>query len=165
METEWKIVATEWVAGIPVAQPRARSRKGMVGVYDPGNAKVWKSRVKAAFGEAPRPPAGPTRVDIDFYYPRPKKFSGPIQQLLRMAYGEIPEGRVDYIKTPDLDNAYKAPLDAFQESPGGALYSYLADDRFVCQGEIRQFYCAVGGHSGARISVFVRVPVEVEGRE
>ena len=102
-----------FVQGTPKPQPRTRARafragnKSIVQVYDPGTAADWKKRV---WDEAWRVrPAlrleGPCRVELRFYFKRPKSLC-----RLRDLVAPFPHGR-----KPDADNLAKAILDVLTE--------------------------------------------------
>ncbi len=156
MRFHWVLLHEVRVDGIPKAQPRARSRKGQVGVHDPGDADDWKTIVRQAFKplRSTAPMDEPLRIDVDWYLPRPQTFT----KKTRLAYGgkskDIPTGPVLHLSLPDLDNLYKAPLDALKD------LGYFRNDSLVCQGELRKFYHAEGGRPGARFRVMVWRPVE-----
>ncbi|HSC08078.1 MAG TPA: RusA family crossover junction endodeoxyribonuclease [Steroidobacteraceae bacterium] len=127
------------VRGLPKAQPRARSRKGLMGVYDPGTADGWKALVVGAAREH-RPSAPldvPLRVSIDFLFPRPKS-------LMR---AKDPEGELYHTGRPDRDNLDKAVLDALKQD------GWFRDDSLACAGEIRKLYHAKSGVPGARVTI------------
>lgn len=152
----WIQIAEVRVIGGPKGQPRARSRTGQIGVYDPSTAAAWRAHIGAKFEQQKpqRPGFEPVRIDVDFYFARPQKFAGRIGKALRVIYGrKLPDCALEYIKIPDLDNCYKAVLDELQS------ISYIAEDAIVCVGLIRQFYHAVDGQPGARIRIKVLRPV------
>ncbi len=148
---QWVLLHELRIDGIPRAQPRARSRGKFPGVYDPGTANDWKSIVRAAF--APWRPDTlldePLKIDIDWYFARPKTFN----RRTREAYGgkskDIPKGSVLHSSKPDRDNADKAVLDALQD------LGYYRDDALVCDGHLRKFYHGEGGRPGARVRIMV----------
>lgn len=147
----WQPLLAFRVDGEPKGQPRARARQGLRGVYDPGTADGWKALVGLA-ARPHRPPSPldePLRIDIDFYFPRPRTFS----KRVRAAYGgrskDIPAGPVLHLSKPDRDNSEKAALDTLVQC------GLLRDDAIVCAGEVRKFYHAEGGRPGAEIRVFV----------
>lgn len=151
MAYQWQTIRTVRIDGIPVGQPRARSRKGQRGVYDPGTADSWKGDVqRALLPSRPRSPLDePLRIDIDFYFPRPLNFS----KRVRSAYGgkarDIPLGAVIHIKKPDIDNANKAVLDALTDM------GYVRDDALVCDGRVRKLYHELGGRPGAQVRIMI----------
>lgn len=107
------IVLAEGVTrGEPRPQPRPRAtRRGRgIRVYDPPNAKLWKSLVEAStldwtfYEEGPFD--GGLAVDTLFLLPRP-------QRLMRK---KDPEGFIEHISTPDNDNMIKAYLDGINQS-------------------------------------------------
>lgn len=151
MAYAWVELLTVRIYGKPKGQPRSRSRRGQMGVYDPGTADGWKAIVAHAF--LPHVPAEPydepLRFDIDIYFPRPRSFN----KRTRDAYGgrskDIPDGAVLFTGKPDRDNADKAILDAV----GGV--GFYRDDSLVCDGQIRKFYAARVGKPGARVRVML----------
>lgn len=136
-----------WVLGTPKAQPRPRAFARKMGntfvarVYDAGTAEGWKGSI--AMAAAPfRPPSpllGPLRVDIDFYFPRPK-------YLMARKY---PDGPMRHTSKPDRDNLDKAALDCL------TTLGFWDDDSQACEGEPRKFYVAKGNQPGARIVITV----------
>ena len=136
MKPQWLQIAEVRVIGGPKAQPRARSRKGQIGVYDPSTAAAWRAHIGAKFDlEQPEKPVfEPVRIDCDFYFARPAKFGGRIGKALRAVYGNpLPDCALEHIKIPDIDNCWKAPLDELKE------IGYLCDDAIVCAGFVRKF--------------------------
>ena len=120
------------VFGDPKAQPRVKSRvffksgKAISGVYTPSGANGWKEAIAiAAMADHPFPPlAGPLRMDVTFYFARPKR-------LLRK---KDPDGPIWHTDKPDRDNLDKCVLDTL------TACGYWHDDRQVCMGTIRKFY-------------------------
>lgn len=144
----WRVYDTHFIAGLPKGQPRARSAKGMKGVYDPGTADHWKMLVRASFEKAlPEVPFDePLRIDMDFFFKRPKVFN----KRTREAYDgtkNIPSGVVLHTSKPDRDNLEKAVLDAMVN------VGYMRDDSLVVAGQVRKFYHARDGRPGAIIVV------------
>ena len=95
------------VQGTPKGQPRPRafSRGGTAGVYDPGTAEGWKSEIALAL----RPWArlnepGAVQVEMAFRFERPKSHRVPSGALRRTAPDEM-------VYRPDTDNLVKAVLD------------------------------------------------------
>lgn len=125
---------TIWVAGTPVGQPRvkATNRGKHASVYDPGTANEWKARVHlAAEKYTPTEPLSmPLRVDLTFYFPRPKrhfrtgKHAGQLKDSAPLLH----------VGKPDLDNAFKAVADQLTVS------RMWIDDAQVCDGRIRKLY-------------------------
>lgn len=149
----WEIVKRFDVLGIPKGQPRGRSfvrqAKGrtMSGIYDPGTADDWKARIiSEAFRVLPVSPlTGPVRVDIDLFFPRPKR-------LCRKA---DPDGPVLHTAKPDRDNSDKCVLDALTQ------VGFFADDAQVCGGEVRKWYHGKDGRAGARVVVSIIPAVHI----
>lgn len=146
---EWVKIHDFRIDGIPKAQPRARSRGKAPGVYDPGTAEGWKALVCAAFARIrpDEPFDQPLKVDVDWYFPRPRTFN----KRTRAAYGgksrDVPKGIVLHTSKPDRDNCDKAVLDALTN------LGFMRDDALVCDGLLRKFYHAEGGRPGARVRV------------
>lgn len=123
-----------WVAGIPKGQPRAKAcnRGKHAAVYDPGTANEWKAQVHMAakpfIPSTPLP--GLLRVDITFYFPRPKSHYRTGKHA-----GELrPDAPDWHTGKPDRDNADKAVLDQLTVS------RMWLDDSQVCDGRIRKRY-------------------------
>ncbi len=151
MPYQWQALLSVRVDGIPKGQPRSRSRKGQRGVYDPGTAEGWKEDVVRAFMPSrPLSPIDePLRIDIDFYFPRPRT----LNPRVRAAYGgssrDIPRGAVLFFAKPDRDNADKAVLDALTDM------GYIRDDALAADGLLRRRYHGEGGRPGAQIRIMV----------
>jgi len=127
------------VHGQPKAQPRARSRVGFRGVYNPPTAKGWKELVYAAAcaQRQEKPLEGPLRVDLWFYMPRPKSKSRK----------KDPDGPIWHIAKPDRDNLDKAVLDAITQS------GLWTDDCIVCDGRISKMYHEKDGVPRVRVEI------------
>ena len=110
------------VYGFPIAQGRPRAVRvgGGIRVYDPETSRDWKRTVQGQL-LAVKPPvllAGPLRVSLYFFLPRPK--SAP--------------KRVIYVTTrPDVENLAKACLDAMT----GLIY---VDDRQIVDLHVTKEY-------------------------
>lgn len=120
-----------WIPGEPKGQPRAKAcRRGKhAGVYDPGTANEWKAAIHIyAQPFIPKEPlASELRVDLTFYFPRPKshyRSSGTLKD----------KSPVFCVKKPDRDNADKAVLDQLTVS------RMWLDDCQVCDGRIIKRY-------------------------
>lgn len=134
-----------FIEGEPKAQPRARafSRKTATSIitrmYDPGTADGWKGCVMRALAPwANRELSGPVRIDLTFFFPRPKY----------MLTKKFPEHEVWHTKKPDRDNCEKAVLDAMKD------IKVLADDCVVCDGRLRKF---IVRKNGGRIGAYLRL--------
>ena len=136
---------TFFVPGTPKAQPRPRAFARKFGakfsarVYDPGTAEGWKSAIAVAarpFLPA-EPLKGPLRVDITFYFPRPKYHFRSNGELKPTA-PEWHTGR------PDRDNCEKSSADALTQ------LGMWEDDGQVCSGTIEKRYSF---QSGAEIRI------------
>lgn len=136
-----------FVVGLPKAQPRAKARAfgKFAQVYNPKTADDWKMIVRhearrawEASGDA-SPWTGPLRVDLSFYFPRPKSH-------LR-SNGELkPSAPIWHVAKPDRDNLDKGVLDALTN------LGLWADDKQVCDGRIRKLYSA--RQPGCSITIF-----------
>src|ERR1017187_2050534 len=101
-----------FAAALPKAQPRSKARAfgKFAQVYNPKAADEWKMIVRneaeKAWGIPPcRPWEGPLRVDLTFYFPRPKAHF--------RSNGELkPNAPRWHTGKPDRDNSDKAVLDA-----------------------------------------------------
>ena len=138
------------VAGLPVAQPRARARAFAVGgkmmarVYEPQDAGLtkkgtgvtqWRHEVKVRFEESGITYFdGPVGVNIAFFFPRPGRFSRPTDIIQRK--GAYPPGPIPMTTKPDRDNLDKAVLDSLK----GIAWK---DDNQVFVGTIEKYYCAL----------------------
>lgn len=134
-----------WVSGIPKAQPRPRAFARKFGdkfqarVYDAGTAEGWKGCIALAARQhmPPAPLDVPLRLDVDFYFPRPKC-------LMRK---KDPEGVIRHVQKPDRDNLDKAVADAM------TAIGFWRDDCLICEGEIRKFFVSKTGTPGAKITI------------
>lgn len=153
-----------FVRGDPQAQPRARCRaiptRGRNGavrwtgsMYHPekedGNTMDWvhwKRRIEAEVRRVWRgePINEPVRIDIDFYFPRPK-------YLMKKS---SPKGVVPMAVKPDRDNCEKLVWDVLKNC------RVLFDDGRVCCGEAMKWWTAIGHTPGARIVVATLDAVE-----
>jgi len=123
---------TFFVAGVPTAQPRAKARAfgGFAQVYNPKTADHWKQSVRNAALEVwPtfEPWQGPLRVDLTFYFPRPKAH-------FRSNGAKKDAAPRWHTSKPDRDNLDKAVLDALTN------LAIWADDKQVCCGQIKKLY-------------------------
>ena len=127
------------VQGDPKAQPRPRAFARKMGntwlarVYDAATAEGWKSLIaSAARQHRPRAPiVGPVRVDLCFYFARPKSHfrTGKLAGVLR---DDAPKW---HTTKPDRDNLEKAVLDALTQVGG-----FWQDDSQVCAGSVTKRY-------------------------
>lgn len=129
------------VKGRPKGQgrPRAFIRGKHAGVYNPKVADDWKALIAIeAKKYCPKTPmAGPVRVDIDFFLPRPK----------RLCRKKDPDHQLWCEGKPDRDNLDKAVLDVLTD------IGFWRDDSQVCCGLIQKFYHGKEGFSGAIIKI------------
>lgn len=123
-----------FAAGDPKGQPRPKAfaRGGHAAIYDPGTAEGWKGCIALA-GRSFCPTAPlemPLRVDLTFYFPRPKSHfrTGKNASELR------DDAAAWHCKKPDRDNSDKAVLDAL------TLLRFWRDDSQVCDGRIQKLY-------------------------
>jgi crossover junction endodeoxyribonuclease RusA len=112
-------------------------------VYTPKTADDWKMIVRNEAGkawDATHGPVweGPLRVDLTFYFPRPKSH-------FRANGVTKPTAPVWHTTKPDRDNSDKAVLDALTNL--GIWY----DDKQVCDGRIQKLY--TNGTPGCRITI------------
>ena len=128
-----------FVAGLPKAQPRAKARAfaGHAQTYNPKDADDWKMIVRneaqKAWGIPPcRPWEGPLRVDLTFYFPRPKSHFRS-NGLLKPTAPKWHTGK------PDRDNSDKAVLDALTN------LGIWGDDKQACDGRIQKLYADSSG--------------------
>lgn len=123
-----------FVQGTPKGQPRVKAfkRGAHAGVYDPGTANEWKNQIYI-HGQShvpPMPLAGPLRVDLIFYFPRPKSHyrTGKNAHLLREDAPEF------HTSTPDADNLFKSTADQMTQM------RFWIDDAQVSDTRIRKVF-------------------------
>jgi Holliday junction resolvase RusA-like endonuclease len=127
------------VYGIPKAQPRPRAftrkmgNKYVARVFEAGTAEEWKSLIAAAAKPhtPPTPILGPVRVDLTFYFPRPKSHFLTGKNALTLRY----DAPLWHTVKPDRDNLEKAVLDALTQLGG-----FWRDDSQVCDGRVIKLY-------------------------
>jgi Holliday junction resolvase RusA-like endonuclease len=128
--------------GIPKGQPRPKAftRGGHAGVYDPGTAGEWKGMVVAA--ARPHRPAQPLtcplRVSINFYLPRPK----------RLCRKKDTQDALPCTSKPDVDNLAKAVLDCMTQD------GWWLDDAQVSELHVRKSWPSLR-HNWAGASIVV----------
>lgn len=136
-----------FVVGFPKPQPRMRARAfaGHAQTYNPNTADDWKMIVRNEAFRAWRQSGnsngweGPLRVDLTFYFPRPKSHF--------RANGELkPGASIWHTTKPDRDNSDKAVLDTLSN------LGIWQDDKQVCDGRIQKRYCD-GGKPGCWIKI------------
>jgi Holliday junction resolvase RusA-like endonuclease len=120
--------------GHPKGQPRPKafSRGGRAGVYDPGTAEGWKGQVAiAAKDHRPAQPlTGPLSLILNFKMPRPK---GHYRTGKRAS--ELKDNTPFYhTGKPDVDNAAKAIMDAMTQ------LAFWQDDAQVASCLITKIY-------------------------
>jgi Holliday junction resolvase RusA-like endonuclease len=140
-----------FVAGLPKAQPRTKARAfgKFAQVYTPKTADDWKMIVRNEAFKAWQsesislfmfPWKGPLRVDLTFYFPRPKAHF--------RSNGELKPTAPDWHTTkPDRDNSDKSVLDALTN------LGIWHDDKQVCDGRIQKMYCTSPGLPGCRVRI------------
>lgn len=134
------------VPGLPVAQPRQRHamRRTKTGKFMVVNYIAEKDPInafKAAVGLVAKqhirtPITGPVRVELEFYFPRPKA----------LIYKNKPMIRAWKTSKPDLDNLEKSTWDAMN---GIAWH----DDAQVCESVKRKVICS--GSESARVIISI----------
>lgn len=129
------------VRGVPAPQPRPRAVNAgrHARVYDPGTARVWRSRVAhlarviLASETARKPYEGPIRLAVEFRLPRPRAAKGRAFPAVR----------------PDLDNYLKALMDALTDA------GVWKDDGQVVSVLATKTYAQERNLAGAKVSVEV----------
>ena len=136
------------VPGIPKGQPRARAfaRNGMVRMYDPATAEGWKSCIAGEWKSKVAPAfvklTGPVKIEVDFYFPRPKNHYRTGKHA-----GELKPGMPAFhTGTPDADNCLKAVMDCLTR-----LGAWV-DAGQVMPSAMK--YYATGREPGATIRIF-----------
>jgi len=119
------------ILGQPKAQPRHRhfTRGSLHGTYDPAK-QAKHSFLSLAFENAPNKPLDiPLRVDINFYFQRPKNHYGTGKNA------NVLKTTAPYFHTskPDADNLRKFCLDALNKV-------FWRDDSIICQGYSQKIY-------------------------
>lgn len=127
-----------FVTGEPRGQPRPRAFARKIGstfvarVYDARTAEGWKSQIAdAAKPFLPITPlTGPLRIDVTFYFPRPKSHfrTGKHCEDLRS------DAPTWHTSRPDRDNLDKAVLDCLQ------TIGMISDDANVVCGTLEKRY-------------------------
>lgn len=129
------------IIGEPKGQPRPRaySRGGKAGVYDPGTANGWKTLVAAQMRELllSEPMTGPIAVTAKFLMPRPK----------RLQRAKDPAGEIAHTSKPDPDNLIKAVMDVCSD-----LHVW-EDDRQVVDLYVSKRYAAKDGRPGMHLVI------------
>lgn len=134
--------------GIPKGQPRPKafSRGGRASVYDPSTAEGWKSQVAmSAKDSLPESPlTGPLRLELYFYFPRPK---GHFRTGKRAS--EVKDNApLFHVSKPDSDNLAKAVMDAMTQ------LGFWMDDSQVSQLLISKAYSSPLVPAGCKITLF-----------
>lgn len=103
------------VDGEPKAQPRPRAFAfhGHVRMYDAGTSKGWKQLIAyAAKPHRPKTPfQGPLRINLHFWFARPKSHYGKRKGQLYIKES-APRSMTN---KPDVDNLAKAVMDALTD--------------------------------------------------
>ena len=136
-----------FAAGLPKPSPRVKATHfgKFTRVYVPKDSDDWKMIVRneahKAWGIPPcRPWEGPLRVDLTFYFPRPKAHF--------RSNGELkPNAPRWHTGKPDRDNSDKAVLDALTN------LGIWGDDAQVCDGRIQKLYTTSPGLPGCSIRI------------
>ena len=116
-----RLIATAFVHGEPKAQPRPKAfaRNGKAGIYDPGTAEGWKGAIAASLqAHAGKAITDALRVDLVFYFPRPKSHFGTGKNATTLKLS----APIWHTKKPDIDNLEKAVYDALSEKSGIGLW-------------------------------------------
>lgn len=133
-----------FVTGTPKAQPRIKAgrRGAFTRVYTPDTADDWKGLVAIAAKKLlPETPLeSPLRVDLRFYFPRPKAH-------LRANGALKPNAPHWHTAKPDRDNLDKCILDCLK------TIGMYKDDAQVCSGYITKVYAGPGQAPGVAISI------------
>jgi len=119
------------VLGNPKGLKRHRTfrRGNFQGQYDPSKADKNVFEVIARQHAPEKPFDCPLRVDMQFFFPRPKNHygTGKNSQVLK------PTAPNFHISRPDIDNCQKFVLDALN----GVFWK---DDSVVCESKIKKLY-------------------------
>ena len=150
-----------FVAGIPKPTPRIKATHfgKFTHVYTPKDADDWKLIVRnearkawlneESMGTAPAW-EGPLRVDLTFYFPRPKSHFKSQSSAAKAANAPLilkPTAPTWHMAKPDRDNSDKAILDALTN------LGIWHDDKQACAGFIEKRYCTPPGLPGCRIKI------------
>lgn len=110
-------------------------------VYEAGTAEAWKSEIAAAARpHIPKEPiAGPIRMRLVFFFPRPKKHF--TKKGLRA------DAPIYHTGKPDFDNSAKAVCDALK------TLGFYKDDALIYACHVTKFYHLVGAFTGCSISL------------
>jgi len=119
------------ILGVPKPQPRHRhfQRGKFKGTYDPAKGDK-QSFLYLVLEQAPSAPLDePLRVDIDFFFPRPKGHygTGKNSGVLKAT------APTNHISRPDIDNLRKFVMDAMNKV-------FWRDDSIICEGHTRKIY-------------------------
>lgn len=119
------------VFGEPKSQPRHRHyvRGKFAGTYDPAKKDKFNF-LSIVQNSAPEKPFNiPLRVDINFYFSRPKSHYGTGRNI-NVLKKSAP---LWHITNPDIDNLRKYVMDALNKV-------FWRDDSIICEGTTRKFY-------------------------
>lgn len=149
------------VLGEPKGDPRARSAKGMTGVYKPPDADEWKDAVRAAakaelledppVGVAPFPAPAAFVVAVVFRFRRPKAHLRTGRHA-----GKLKDWAPHWhTAKPDIDNLLKSTLDALGSYPKGVPPLIWCDDaQVVGLLQPAKRYVREGEEPGAMVGIF-----------
>jgi len=135
-----------FIAGDPKAQPRARRAGNRGGVYNPGTADEWKSRVKLGMNiHSGLMIDEPIECNLVFLFDRPKR-------LMRK---KDHDGLIPHTSKPDKDNLEKAVFDCLSapNKSGRGGIGVWRDDALVFSGKTEKYYCKKGGQPGVWIYI------------
>lgn len=140
------------VPGLPIAQPRQRTRvmtfggKTMGQNYTPAKHPVntFKAAVQMAARQAwsGAPDAGPLILRLTFVFPRPQA----------MTWKKRPMPREWCLKKPDADNLFKS----FADSLNGILW---VDDSQIVQTTVEKLYANGGEQAHTRAELVSAMPI------
>lgn len=139
-----------FVRWTPKAQPRPRATVvgGRPRIYDPTDAKQWRTMVRLAWTQARAETlAGPLRCDVDFFLPRPRSHyrTGRNAHTLKGSAPSMPAAK------PDLSNLIKGTEDALNSTRGSP--GAWRDDAQICTMVARKRYAELGDEPGAWICI------------
>ena len=147
-----------FVAGIPKPTPRIKATHfgKFTHVYTPKDADDWKmivrNEARRAWNESGEvlQYLGPLRVDLTFYFPRPRAHFKSQSSAAKAANAPLilkPTAPTWHTSKPDRDNSDKAVLDALTN------LGIWGDDKQACDGRIRKLYATPAGFPGCLIRI------------
>jgi Holliday junction resolvase RusA-like endonuclease len=136
-----------FVPGLPVAQPRQRTRvrPGKQGGFiaqnytpsaSPVNAFKAAVALMASSSWTGGPIDGPVKLDLEFVFPRPRNLFWKSKAMPRLRHS----------KKPDRDNLEKALMDALK----GITW---IDDAQVCDGSVRKWIASGEEKPGVEVTI------------